>query len=188
MLNVSGPFSTTTTHLFMEDRPLGLFCSAAGWTMLSCSESIYMVPHRKIPRPGLMAREAVDILETFFSPLRSCPTCLGLYGRTQRPVAVEPLHSNLGNAMLIFLTVLSGLHPAPLPSVWRRKNQIWQVVLSVIFLPSGRQREPILPNFLTGRAQHGREADQELHPPAVSDHFRAQFLLVIFFLRADTRS
>lgn len=113
-----------------------------------------------------MVGGAGDILETFLSPLRSCPTCLGLYGRTQRPVAVEPLHSDMGNAMPMILTVLTGLHPAPLPSVWKGKKQIWQVVLSVIFLPSGRQREPMLPNFFIGRAQHGREAVQQLHLPA----------------------
>lgn len=146
-----------------------------------------MVPHRKTPRPGLMAGGAGDILETFLSALRSCPTCLGLYGRTQRPVAVEPLYSDMGNAMPTVLTVLSGLHPAPLPSVWKGKKLIWQVVLSV-FLPSGRQGEPILPNFFTGRAQCGREAVQQLHLPAASDQVRAQFLLAIFFLRAETRS
>lgn len=143
---------------------------------------------RKILRPGLVARGAGHILEIFLTPLRSCPTCLGLYRRTQRPADVEPLHLDIGSSMPIFPTVLSGLHPAPLPSVWKRKKQIWQVVPSVIFLPSGRQREPMLPNFFTGRAQHGREAVQQLHLPAVSDQARAQFLLAIFFLRAETRS
>lgn len=57
--------------------------------------------------------------------------------------------------MPMVLTALSGLQPAPLPSVWKGKKQIWQVVLSVIFLPSGRQREPMLPNFFTGRASMG---------------------------------
>lgn len=172
----------------MEEKPLGLFCTATDWNMLGCSESIYVVPRRKIPRPGLRVEWTGDILETFLSPLRSYPTCLGLYGRTQRPVAVEPLCLDMGNAMPMVLTVLSGLHPAPLPSVWKGKKQIWQVVLSVIFLPSGRQREPMLPNFFTGRAQHAREAVQQLHLPAASDQVRAQFLLAIFFLRAETRS
>lgn len=143
---------------------------------------------RKIPRPGLMAGGAGRILGIFLTPLRSCPTCLELYRRAQRPAAVEPLHLDMGSAMPIVPTVLSGLHAVPLPSVWKRKKQIWQVVLSVIFLPSGRQREPMLPNFLTGRAQHGREAVQQLHLPDVSDQVRAQFLLAIFFLRAETRS
>ena len=172
----------------MEEKRLGLFCSATDWTMLSCSESIYMVPLRKIPRPGLLAGGAGDILETFLSPLKSCPTCLGLYGRTQRPVAVDPLCSDIGNATPTVLTVLSGLYPVPLPSVWKGKKQIWQGVLSVIFLLSGRQREPMFPSFFTGRAQHGREAVQQLHLPAGSDQVRGQFLLAIFFFRAETRS
>jgi len=111
----------------MEDKLLGLFCSATDWTTLGHSKSICKVPHRKIPRPGLMMGGAGDILETFLSPLRSCPTYPGLYGRIQGPVAVEPLHSDMGNATPMVLTVLSGLHPVPLPSVWKRKKQIWQL-------------------------------------------------------------
>lgn len=38
----------------MEEKPLGLFCSATDWTMLGCSESTNVVPYRKVLRPGLM--------------------------------------------------------------------------------------------------------------------------------------
>lgn len=57
---------------------------------------------RRIPRPGLVAGGAGHILEIFLAPLRSCPTCLGLYRRTQRPADVEPLHLDMGSAMPIF--------------------------------------------------------------------------------------
>lgn len=128
--------------------------------MLSCSKRIYMVPHRKIPLPGVTTGGPGYTVQTFFSPLRSSPTCLGLHGRTQRPIAVEPLCSDMSNPLPTVPTVLSGSHPAPLPSVWKVKKQRGQAVLSVICLPSGTQMEPKLPDFFTGRAQCEREAVQ----------------------------
>lgn len=74
----------------MEEKPLGPFCSATDWTVPSCSKRIYMIPHRKMPSPGVTTGGAGDTVQTLLSPLRSCPTCLGLHGRTQRPLAVEP--------------------------------------------------------------------------------------------------
>lgn len=82
----------------MEQKPLGPFCSATDWEMLS-SKRIHMVPHRKIPRPGVTTGGAGDTVQTFLFPLRSCPTCLGLHGRTQRPIVVEPLCSDKCNPL-----------------------------------------------------------------------------------------
>lgn len=46
----------------------------------------------------------------------------------------------------------------------------------------------MLLNFFTGSAPHEREAAQQIQFPAASDQLRAQFLLAIFFFRAETRS
>lgn len=168
-----------------------LFYSATDRTMLCWPETTYMVPQKNNQASSDSWRGCLwagDMLETFSSPLKSCPSCLELYGRTQRLDTVEPLCHDMGNALPTALTVLSGLHPVPLPSGWKRKKQICYVVLSVIFLPCGRQREPVFLNFFTGIALHEREAAQQIHFLAASDQVRAQFLLAIFFFRAETRS
>lgn len=135
-----------------------------------------------------MTGGAGNTVQTFLSPLRSCPMCLGLHGRTQRPAAVEPLCSDMGNPMPTVLTVLSGSHPAPLPPVWKGKKQRGQAVLSVICQPSGRQREPKLPNFFTEEPSMTGKLSNNLHLPDASDQVTVQYLLAIFFLRAETRS
>jgi len=33
---------TTTTHLFMEEKPMELICSTTDWTMLCCPETIHI--------------------------------------------------------------------------------------------------------------------------------------------------
>lgn len=89
----------------MEEKPLGPFYSATDWAMLS-SKRIYMVPHRKIPWPDVTTGEAGDTVQTFLFSLRSCPTCLGLHGRTQSHLLLSlyvqtwatPAHSSESSA------------------------------------------------------------------------------------------
>lgn len=129
--------------------------------MISCSKRICVVPHRKIPSPGVTTEGSRDMCRHSCLLSDPVPHVWGYMGEPKGQMLLSlSLCFDMGNPMPTALTVLSGSHPAPLPSVWKDKKQRGEDILSVICLPSGRQREAKLPDFFIGSAQCEREAVQ----------------------------